>query len=238
MNYQALIVVTITSFIFAACVRPDVQEAFRMNISETPASEPTFRTGERLRTITLSSSTQTVRAGQVDGLHYEYYRNNTGYASGLMTSIETADFLNRRELLRFRCSAERMDGGSSCEASIYSKVPPPSSQVGQLPARGFIIVRLNSSGAAYPHQICASRHDFPGRNARIRIDGGEPINLGANGCTSNRSVINGFVNANEVFVEYVKWPNSHATVSQVEMNGVRHLVEMMQFAQQNRLSIP
>ena len=67
-------------------------------------------------------------------------------------------------------------------------------------------VRLTGSSLERLSTLCLSDHDYPGRTASIRIDGGKPVGLGESGCANSRSLVNKFLNAKTVSISYVKWP--------------------------------
>jgi hypothetical protein len=67
-------------------------------------------------------------------------------------------------------------------------------------------IRLYGASLDKLTTLCLSNHDFPGRRAAIRIDGGRQIDLGEDGCASSRSLVKKLLNANAVAISYVEWP--------------------------------
>ena len=67
-------------------------------------------------------------------------------------------------------------------------------------------VKLSGASLNQLTTLCLTEHDFPGRSAAIRIDGGKQIDLGEDGCASSQALVKKFLSANAVAISYVEWP--------------------------------
>ncbi len=67
-------------------------------------------------------------------------------------------------------------------------------------------IRLSGASLNKLTTLCLIDHDFPGRSAAIRIDGGKQIDLGEDGCANSQALVKKLLNANSVAISYVEWP--------------------------------
>ena len=67
-------------------------------------------------------------------------------------------------------------------------------------------VRLIGSSPTQLSTLCLVDHDFPGRSASIRINGGSVINLGEDGCKRSSTLVDDFLSADSVSISFVRWP--------------------------------
>jgi hypothetical protein len=90
-------------------------------------------------------------------------------------------------------------------------------------------VRLTGSSLKRLSTLCLRDHDYPGRAASIRIDGGKPVGLGESGCANSRSLVNKFLNAKTVSISYVKWPYGGRNDSQLMDFSADNVREYLSF---------
>ncbi len=82
----------------------------------------------------------------------------------------------------------------------------------------FKIIGLYFSVSQINSTVCVLGHDFPGKQARIRIDGGEPITMGEKGCMKlSPSLSRRFSGAKTVRVQGYVFPSDIPLTGDADM---------------------
>ena len=224
----------------SACMEIDYESAYNLDFTERPV-EGGFNATERERTTSYNLASRpgdvyVSRVGDLaEGLSYGFRSQGSQALFGYITSTMMRDQLIIDRIWGWSCTADQMDGGIDCTVLGNDKGVPDGREVRFIRDETIgsnSTVRLLMRGSRPPYKLCVAYHDFPGRSARIRIDGGSPISLGGNGCTTSQGLIRRFMTANSVFVEGVSWPYDATITREVDMRGMPEAIDILQHALQ------
>ena len=83
--------------------------------------------------------------------------------------------------------------------------------------------------------VCAFQHDFPGRRAAIRIDGGTPIDIGTERCSGPSTAGRLAPKGKTAIVRWYKWPNDVSQDADVSLAGLSAAIALAQRVHRNEI---
>jgi hypothetical protein len=135
------------------------------------------------------------------GSKYRYYSDG----SGSISKGSLSDALNEWSI---DCTRDKMSDNRNCRI-VGSQL--------------FVFYGDNST----PQQVCALRHDFPGRTAAIRIDQSVPIATARNGCIPAARVFSRLLNAQRVTVRAYHFPYDYPADAEESLSGFKDAHELV-----------
>ncbi|WP_414461764.1 hypothetical protein [Hyphomicrobium sp. DY-1] len=139
-----------------------------------------------------------------DGFEYRYFSDGSGSVN------LDSDELSMHKW-NVRCQTDKMDDSRSC---TLSRMDAP------------LIVLF--AGERKPTAICAGMHDFPGKQAMFRIDGGHPIKADRSGCISGHALAEA-LKAKKITVRHVKWPYEAEIDTEVIPTGMTSAIGLTEY---------
>lgn len=201
-----------------------VRAAFTANYQESPAGDG-FRSNETLR----SDDGRLSRVGDLpDGLYYSYSVNPSSGPYGFITTQAVRDIISSSQIWGYSCVRDRMTDATECTIRGQQQPSGLNNRFDDSLGVG-VAVYFYSRNGDYPHKMCVAEHDFPGRSARARINGGTPFSLGESGCTTSSGTIQRMLSADSLVVESVKWPWGNNYAVEVDMRGAPEIIELLQY---------
>lgn len=121
-------------------------------------------------------------------------------STATVTPIQT----NEADVWRISCRSDSMTDKRSCDLVNKSAE-----------------LQIQMSSTTTVSAVCVLWHDFPGRNALLRIDDGKPITL-VHGCVGGATaarIVRAMLNAKRLRTRWYTWPNDVAVEDDYEMNS-------------------
>lgn len=119
------------------------------------------------------------------------------------------------------CNSDILTDAKSCEVNIGLYA---------------LLIKTTPSGQIF--NACVGGHDFPGRTARVRVDGNQPLTTSTNGCMGAekaRLLASQLRSGNILIVQPVKWPYDAHQSSTFKLEGGYQLIdELFKFALTSR----
>ncbi len=117
-----------------------------------------------------------------------------------------------------KCEKDKMTDETNCHTTDPEK-------------KLFIFMRRGKLSYA-----CVIGHDFPGRDAMMRVDEKPPINAGRKGCL-DWSKISGLTRGSNVTVRYWTFPYDYSRDAKASLVGLNSAVGLAEFLYKNRETI-
>lgn len=146
-----------------------------------------------------------MRTGSINGMAYEYFLDYSGSVTG--TSL---DYGPHRWFVQ--CETDRITDEKSCE--IFS-------------IQAELVILFNGSRSA-PF-ICALNHDFPGRNAAVRVDKQRPVQIKDGRCVRSAALFEALLKGDKVVVRQVKWPRDYPSDTEVSLAGLPEAYQLSKY---------
>lgn len=159
-----------------------------------------------------------------NGLAYTWSINPSGRRTGTITKEDELEDLLPHAIWRFDCKPDQMDGGIDC---IIRNTEAPNSILSDYMLDAAL--HLESRSTRTPHKICVAQHDFPGRNARIKVGNKSPISVGTDGCINSQQIALSALNGIPITVEGYHWPYDYSFVKTNDVRGAHYVMKLLKF---------
>ena len=203
-----LAMAAVCAWMISACQIANVATANAGRLSSPAPSG--WQPGEKIETFNSPTyGNVTYRFGTTsNGLTYKIYGDGTATITADASAI-SPDW-------RITCKSDAMNDKQDCDIES-----------------GRTSLLIDYKFSKTPQLVCIKGHDFPGRNAYIRIGKSTPIRTNEYGCLPASKIISSLLSSDSVSTRKVHWPYDYHVDETGPLRGLKEAVDLMAYIRPN-----